>query len=79
MVTYEDLHKLFCPSTSWYEARLQAVTDDQKEEWMLSFTEYCKAVRSKARGEILSYTKGLQGEIDTQRILEGKLRVKNET
>jgi len=78
MVTYEDMYKLFCPAENWYEARLQAVTDDQKEKWMIAFTEYCKAVKSKARGEILAYTRGLQGEIDTQRILEEKLRVKNE-
>ena len=74
-LSYEDMHKLFCPDTSWYEARLKAITNELKEEWLLAFSEYCKCVERAAKREIMTYAKGLQGEIDTQRILHGKNRL----
>ena len=69
-LTYEDLHKLFCPADSWYESRLRAITDDQKKEWMKSFMEYCKCVRRQANKEIKEYAMKIEAEIRDQRLMD---------
>jgi hypothetical protein len=71
MIKYEDHYKNFCPSITWHEARLQAITEAQKAEWYKVFCEYCRAVERQAKSEIRAHCLMIQGEIDRNKALKG--------
>jgi hypothetical protein len=75
-LTLEDLHTLFCPAESWYEARLNCVTDDEKVNWHLCLLEYCKAVKRAVNKELKESALKIEAEIRDQKVLEEKMRRK---
>jgi hypothetical protein len=74
-LSYEDLHKLFCPAENWHDAFKNANTPELRAECLLAFTEYCKCVERAAKAEIRAYAYKVQGETDERRILLGKMRI----
>lgn len=73
-LTYEDLHKLFCPYDTWEQYRLSCVTDDDKVIWSACLSDYCKAVRRQVNREIKTAAMKIEAEIRDKKMLEQKLR-----
>lgn len=59
----EELDSSLCPYESWEEGRFQAITDDQKKEWLAAFLFACNTVKRQINNEIKSYAKSREVEM----------------